>query len=151
MNNYQIMEQQGRDKFKCLCDKLGRQWEPNPIEMDCYDGTVYYHGKTYLIEIKNRDAECSKYPTNLFECNKHDNLKKSIAETGANGGYYVTFIGDTAWTYDITLPYIDELPVYMRMCNSHTAEKDKKVNKLVRYLPKEDDGTDKVHKYVIND
>lgn len=148
MDKYQIMEQQGRDKFKRLCDKLGREWHPNPNEMDYYDGTVYHNGKTYLIEIKNRDAECDKYPTIIYEVEKHNNLIQTITDTGADGGYYVTFIGDTAWTYDITLPYIDELPIYTMKCNRHTAEDDIKVNKSVRFLPKEGNN---VHIYTIND
>ena len=138
MNNIiREYEDNGRNKFQRLCDSLGVEWDENEDIHSYYDGTVLWKGKTYLIEIKDRDERYEAYDTILLQNDKYENILGCMENTGADGAYYVCFYGDTAYVTDLTLPEVATISTTTMRCNRHTAFSDWKTDKEVRMIPKE--------------
>ena len=78
-----IMEKSGRNKFKRLCENLQIYFVEAENPFEYFDGIVYFKGKKFLIEIKDRDEKFN-YDTILFEKDKYENLKSEIIKNNAN-------------------------------------------------------------------
>lgn len=129
-------ERRGREKMRRLCEMRNLDYYDNPTITEPYDGTVVYNGKSYLIEIKDRDASYNDYPTVLMESAKKDALLDTMQELEADGAYYVSFYGDTAWVFDVTSSEVLSTPSTTIRCNKHTAFGDGKREKEIILLPK---------------
>lgn len=135
------MENKGRDKFRKLCESKHLQFVESTERLEYFDGIVYFKGKKYLIEIKDR-SEKFNYDTILFEKDKYDNLIKSIDKEQADGAYYVSFWDNVAYIYMI--PKEMKLKPYKINANKCTAINDDKKEKWVYFINKND-----VKKYTI--
>lgn len=129
-------EDKGRDKFKRLCETLNYDYENNSNLTEHYDGTVHYHGKDYLIEIKDRNTKFKEYPTIMFEEYKNDAIRQSVTDTGANGAYYVCFYDNEAFIFNVFDDEVEATPTTYVTCNRYTAFDGGKVEKPVKLLPK---------------
>lgn len=127
------LEYIGRNKFKKLCENKNLKFveSTNPIEY--FDGIVYFKGKKYLIEIKDR-SEKFNYDTILFEKDKYDNLIQSIKKEQADGAYYVSFFDNVAYIF--LLPTEMNLKPYKINANKCTAINDDKKEKWVYFINK---------------
>ena len=129
------MENKGRDKFRKLCDSKHLKFVESTERLEYFDGIVYFKGKKYLIEIKDR-SEKFNYDTILFEKDKYDNLIKSIDKEQADGAYYVSFWDDVAYVY--LIPREMNLKPYRINANKCTAINDDKKEKWVYFINKND-------------
>ena len=129
------MENKGRDKFRKLCDSKHLKFVESTERLEYFDGIVYFKGKKYLIEIKDR-SEKLNYDTILFEKDKYDNLIKSIDKEQADGAYYVSFWDDVAYVY--LIPREMNLKPYRINANKCTAINDDKKEKWVYFINKND-------------
>ena len=93
-----MMEAIGREKFIKLCDRLGYEFIETKNRYEVYDGVVFFNGKKYLIEIKDR-SEKHDYDTILFEDEKYQSMKKAIYDTNADGAYYVSICKNKLYFY----------------------------------------------------
>ena len=99
MNNFQENELKGRAKFAALLSKKGitdyhfTEEEFNPV--DCY---FNYNHQCNIAEIKVRNR-C--YPTLFMEKKKLASMINLIKSGEATKGYYVNFIGDKAYIFDL--------------------------------------------------
>ena len=129
------MENKGRDKFRKLCEIKHLQFVESTERLEYFDGIVFFKGKKYLIEIKDR-SEKLNYDTILFEKDKYDNLIKSIDKEQADGAYYVSFWDDVAYIY--LIPREMNLKPYRINANKCTAINDDKKEKWVYFINKND-------------
>lgn len=129
-------EDKGREKFQRLCDSLNYDYENNSNLTAHYDGTVHYHGRDYLIEIKDRNIKFKDYPTVMFEMYKNDALRNAVCETGANGAYYVCFYDNEAFIFNVYDKDVEAITPVNVTCNRYTAFDGGKVEKPVKLLPK---------------
>ena len=129
------LENKGRDKFRKLCESKHLQFVESTERLEYFDGIVYFKGKKYLIEIKDR-SEKFNYDTILFEKDKYDNLIKSIDKEQADGAYYVSFWDDVAYIY--LIPREMNLKPYRINANKCTAINDDKKEKWVYFINKND-------------
>lgn len=129
------LENKGRDKFRKLCENKHLQFVESTERLEYFDGIVYFKGKKYLIEIKDR-SEKFNYDTILFEKDKYDNLIKSIDKEQADGAYYVSFWDNVAYIY--LIPREMNLKPYKINANKCTAINDDKKEKLVYFINKND-------------
>ena len=128
------LENKGRDKFRKLCESKHLQFVESTERLEYFDGIVFFKGKKYLIEIKDR-SEKFNYDTILFEKDKYDNLIKSIDKEQADGAYYVSFWDDVAYIYFI--PNVMNLRPCKIMGNKCTAINGDKKEKIVYFIPKD--------------
>jgi len=95
------LDKPGRDKFKQLCNKLGYIYSEPANEKLAYDAMISYKGKNYVIEIKNRSLDCEKYDTLFLEQDKYYRVQAWKDRLNADGAYYVNWIGDTAYIFNL--------------------------------------------------
>ena len=129
------LENKGRDKFRKLCKIKQLQFVESTERLEYFDGIVYFKGKKYLIEIKDR-SEKFNFNTILFEKDKYDNLIKSIDKEQADGAYYVSFWDNDAYIY--LIPKEMNLNPYKISANKCTAINDDKKEKWVYFINKND-------------
>lgn len=127
------MEKSGRDKFRKLCQNLNLEFIEATNQYEHYDGIIFFKGKKYLIEIKDRSNKFN-YDTILFEDEKYQNIKAAIEETNADGAYYVSIWDNTLYLYYI--PIEMNLKPFKIMGNKCTAINDEKREKIVYFIPK---------------
>lgn len=129
-------EDKGRAKFQRLCETLNYDYENNSNLTAHFDGTVHYHGRNYLIEIKDRNTKFKDYSTVMFECYKNDALRNAVCEQGANGAYYVCFYDNEAFIFNVYDEEVEAITAVNVTCNRYTAFNGGKVEKPVKLLPK---------------
>lgn len=129
------LENIGRNKFKRLCENKNLKFVESTNSIEYFDGIVYFKGKKYLIEIKDR-SEKFNYDTILFEKDKYDNLIQSIKNEQADGAYYVSFFDNVAYIF--LLPTEMNLKPYKINANKCTAINDDKKEKWVYFINKND-------------
>lgn len=129
-------EDKGRSKFQRLCETLNYDYENNSDITAHYDGTVHYHGRNYLIEIKDRNIKFKDYPTIMFETYKNDALRNAVSEQGADGAFYACFYDNEAYIYNIYDIEVEAIKPTNVTCNRYTAFDGGRVEKSVLLLPK---------------
>jgi len=132
------MDKPGRDKFIELCNELGKDYiyqEPEIIDL-AYDSILYYKGKKYIIELKNRNANCKAFATFFLEEEKLNNLRKWKERLHADGIYYVNWIENTAYIFNLCDNSIFQNKTKIRMNEKTWEDATKKILKDVYLLLK---------------
>lgn len=142
MDGFSKCERIGREKMNILCENLNLAFKENPKQYDCYDGTIEYHGKKYIVELKDR-SEKYNLDSILLEKSKYDNIIECCTTLSADGAYYVSFFSNDAYILKLD-DSIDVEPISIK-ANKHTSISDGKIDKLVYMVPK-----NKFKKYRIN-
>lgn len=129
-------EERGREKMRRLCETLNYDYENNSDITEHFDGTLHYHGKNYLIEVKDRNIKFKDYPTIMYEQYKDDALKEAVEQLGANGAFYVCFYDNEAFIFNVYDDDVQSITPTNVPCNKYTAFDGGKVEKSVYLLPK---------------
>lgn len=98
--NFSEHEDKGREKFKRNC-KHAYQFTPN--KFDKWDASTTGEGKTFNIEIKDRDIPYEKYEADgfLLEKIKYDALIAAYKQTGSIPIYLNFFQANTGFWWDL--------------------------------------------------
>jgi len=138
INNIKKLDKPGRDKFIELCKRLNIKYiEPSREDL-CYDCLIEYKGKQYIVELKNRSSKYKNYDTLFLEKGKYERLLNNIKKLNVNGAYYICWIDNDAYIYNIKESFITE-NLQEKWMNNITADKNtKKISKLVYILKKSD-------------
>jgi len=126
----------GKLKFKKLCKKFNLEFEEMLERFADYDFLLFYKGKKFIVEVKDRDAIYANYDSIMFEDEKYQKLIKDIEKEQVNGAYYITFINNLAYIYFI--PLIIPYKKCKINANKKTYMSDEKIEKEVFFLPKND-------------
>lgn len=100
-NQMKALDKPGRDKFKLLCSKLNLIYEEPSFDKLAYDCTIKYKGRTYLVELKDRNIKYNVYDTLYLEKYKYDCLKRWKKSLNAAGIFYVNWIGNKAYIFNL--------------------------------------------------
>lgn len=136
-NSFKELDRPGREKFKAMCADYGWEYgEPqnDRLAYDCWFRDK--EGRLYIVEIKDRDVKYEQYRELVLEQDRYERIVKWYQRTGAYGAFYVNFIGEKAYIFDLGEPWITEKPNVMMM-NAYTARsRREKVSKAVFMLDK---------------
>lgn len=134
--NYKRLDKPGRDKFKRLCEECGLVYhepENNKLAFDCWFEGMGYN---WLVEIKDRGPEAVGYQELVLEKDRYERLANWVNKTGAAGAFYVNWIGDTAYIFDLRDPRTLTRPRTMYMNAVTAVSRCNKINKEVYMLDK---------------
>ena len=136
--NFKDLDRPGREKFKAMCQYYGWEYgEPanDRLAYDCWFRDK--EGRLYIVEIKDRDPKYEQYRELVLEQDRYERIVNWYQRTGAYGAFYVNFIGEKAYIFDLGEPYITQKPSVMMM-NAYTAKSRKqKISKAVYMLDKD--------------
>lgn len=102
--NYKRLDKGGRDKFKRLCTECGLIYHEPDNEKLAFDCWFEGQGYDWLVEIKDRGPEAAGYQELVLEKDRYERLVNWVNRTGAAGAFYVNWIGDTAYIFDLRDP-----------------------------------------------
>lgn len=136
IENIKKLDKPGRDKFIKLCNKSGLEYFEPSNEKLAYDCGFIYHGKKYIVELKDRSPKYEIYDELILEKDKAERLLKWKDKLGAAATYYVNWFGKRAYIFKIDESILD-YKVTKKWMNAVTAEsRDNKIEKEVYLLPK---------------
>lgn len=134
--NYKRLDKPGRDKFKRMCEECGLVYHEPENEKLAFDCWFEGQGYNWLVEIKDRGPEAAGYQELVLEKDRYERLAACVNKTGAAGAFYVNWIGDTAYIFDLRDPRTTTRPGTMYMNAATAVSRCNKVNKEVYMLDK---------------
>lgn len=136
-SNYKSLDKPGRDKFKMLCEDYGWKYGEPQNDRLAFDCWFEAKGYNWLVEIKDRGPEAAGYQELVLEKDRYERIANWVERTGAAGAFYVNWIGDTAYIFDLREPRTVSRPRTMLMNAATAVSRQRKVNKEVYMLDKE--------------
>ena len=101
--------------------------------MDRYEGEFTTNGKTYVVEVKNRNNTSAKFPTTLIEESKVNYLRNKCKEENKVPLLFVFFTDGKFLMFNLN--HIKEEWKSSMYCNRTTAVASGKVSKKVFLIP----------------
>lgn len=140
MNQFQITEKIGREKFSQFANKMG--FTNVIFTKGAYDPTdVYFewNGKRYTAEIKSRNVTHNRYPTIMMEYNKAKKLSELVKTQRLDGAFYVNFFEDSkVLMFDIMQFSTDNVEITTISAPATTAAASAKIDKQCLLLSRKE-------------
>lgn len=134
--NIKTLDKPGRDKFKKFCVNLGLEYFEPENEKLAYDCGFKYKGKTYIVELKDRDPKYEQYDEFILEKDKAERLLKWKQRLEATGVFYVNFFANNIYLFKIDNKVL-QMPSKLMWMNAVTADPStQKIQKEVYLLKK---------------
>jgi len=136
MNQFQITEKIGRDKFSQFANQMG--FTNVIFTKGNYDPTdVYFewNGKRYTAEIKSRNVTHNRYKSIMMEYNKAKKLSELVKTQKLDGAFYVNFFEDNkVLMFDIMQFSTDNVEITTILAPATTASASSKIEKTCLLL-----------------
>jgi len=140
MNQFQITEKIGREKFSQFAKQMG--FTNVIFTKGAYDPTdVYFewNGKKYTAEIKSRNVTHNRYPTIMMEYNKAKKLSELVKTQRLDGAFYVNFFEDSkVLMFDIMQFSTDNVEITTILAPATTASASAKIDKQCLLLSRKE-------------
>ena len=140
MNQFQITEKIGREKFSQFAKQMG--FTNVIFTKGAYDPTdVYFewNGKRYTAEIKSRNVTHNRYPTIMMEYNKAEKLSELVKNQRLDGAFYVNFFEDSkVLMFDIMQFSTDNVEITTILAPATTASASAKIDKQCLLLSRKE-------------
>ena len=127
----------GRELTKKLCKQNGWKFtEGDDINLP-YDCFIGINGERCMGEIKVRNVKFIRKPTLHFEVKKYNMLMEENEREEADKVFYINWLGDTCFIFNITDSLIESTPIEQSLSNKVTARStEDKIYKDMYLLPK---------------
>ena len=134
--NYKRLDRPGRDKFKRMCEECGLVYHEPDNDRLAFDCWFEGQGYNWLVEIKDRGPEAAGYRELVLEKDRYERLANWVNKTSCAGAFYVNWIGDTAYIFDLRDPRTTTRPGTMLMNAATAVSRCNKISKEVYMLDK---------------